>query len=267
MILVSTLLWISFPTSSGTAGNIYYVKSSLSGSSCPHRQYQCHTLMYYTSNPTHFFTSKTQLLFLPGEHVLRSNATVEISNIVNFSMVGTGDTSSQFHGYSEPASKILCQGQTGFRFHNVASLQLQKLTFTQCEQAIAGSELHGALVLNSITNLTISAITVRNSRGYGLHARKLLGYSFITDSTFLLNKGTSEYRGGNAYFVYDNCTSTEKTWLNIESSQFLNGYNHPIPGSVASGIAFQVTCANVSIYLSNAILQEETLHMMEVTLL
>ena len=209
--------------------------------------------MYYTSNPTHFFTSKTQLLFLPGEHVLRSNATVEISNVVNFSMVGIGDTSSHFHGYSEPASKILCQGQTGFRFRNVASLQLQNLTFTQCEQDIAGSELHGALVLNSITNLTISSVTVRNSKGYGLHARKLLGYSFITDSIFLLNKGTSEYHGGNAYFVYDNCTFHEKTWLNIESSQFLNGYNHPIPGSrsVASGIAFQVTCANVSIQLNN----------------
>ena len=216
--------------------------------------------MYYTSNPTHFFTSKTQLLFLPGEHVLRSNATVEISNIVNFSMVGIGDTSSHLHGYSEPASNILCQGQTGFRFHNVASLQLQKLTFTQCEQAIAGSELHGALVLNSITNLTISSITVRNSRGYGLHACKLLGYSFITDSTFLLNKGTPEYRGGNAYFVYDNCTSHEKTWLNIESSQFLNGYNHPIPGSLASGIAFQVTCANVSIQLSNVTTKGNVAH-------
>ena len=257
MVLVSTLLWISFATSSGTAGNIYYVKSSIIGSSCPHRQYQCHTLMYYISSPTHFFTSKTQLLFLPGEHVLRSNATVEISNIVNFSMVGTG---SHFHCYSEPASKILCQGQTGFRFHNVASLQLQKLTFTQCEQAIAGSELHGALVLHSITNLTISSITVRNSRGYGLHARKLLGYSFITDSTFLLNKGTSEYRGGNAYFVYDNCTSNEKAWLNIESSQFLNGYNHPIPGSVASGIAFQVTCANVNIHLSNVTARRNVAH-------
>ena len=254
MVLVSTLLWISFATSSGTAGNIYYVKPSINGSSCPHRQYQCHTLMYYISYPTHFFTSKTQLLFLPGEHVLRSNATVQISNIVNFSMAGTGDT-LHFHGYSEPASKILCQGQTGFRFHNVTSLQLQKLTFTQCEQASVGSELHGALVLNSITSLTISDIMVRNSRGYGLHARKLQGYSFITDSTFLLNKGTSEYHGGNAYFVYENCTSNEKASLNIESSQFLNGYNHPKLGSFASGIAFQVTCANVSIHLSNVTTQ------------
>ena len=247
---MSTLLWISFATSSGTAGNIYYVKPSINGSRCPNHQYQCHTLMYYISNPTHFFTSKTQLLFLPGEHVLRSNATVQISNIVNFSMAGTGDT-LHFHGYSEPASKILCQGQTGFRFHNVTSLQLQKLTFTQCEQASVGSELHGALVLSSITSLTISDIMVRNSRGYGLHARKLQGYSFITDSTFLLNKGTSEYHGGNAYFVYENCTSNEKAWLNIESSQFLNGYNHPKLGSFASGIVFKVTCANVSIHLSN----------------
>ena len=87
--------------------------------------------------------------------------------------------------------------------------------------------------------------------GYGLHAYKLLGYSFITDSTFLLNKGTSEYHGGNAYFVYENCTSNEKAWLNIESSQFLNGYNHPKLGYFASGIAFKVTCANVSIHLSN----------------
>ena len=62
--------------------------------------------------------------------------------------------------------------------------------------------------------------------------------------------------------IIANCTSHEKTWLNIESSQFLNGYNHPIPGSrsVASGIAFQVTCANVSIQLSNVTARRNVAH-------
>ena len=198
------------------------------------------------------------MLFLPGDHTLNAKVAVQISNVTNFAMKGIGETAFGVHGYSEPVSTISCVGQTGFRFSNINGLEIQRLTFTHCEQTVVGSELHGALVLHSITNLTIFGIMVHNSKGYGLHTSRLFGYSYIANSTFLLNKGTFQYSGGNACFVYRNCVSNEETWLHIESSQFLYGHNNPTYGSYASGIDFKVQCNNVNINLNNVTIYRNT---------
>ena len=200
------------------------------------------------------------MLFLPGDHTLNAKVAVQISNVTNFAMKGIGETAFGVHGYFEPVSTISCVGQTGFRFSNVNGLEIQRLTFTHCEQTVVGSELHGALVLHSITNLTIFGIMVHNSKGYGLHTSRLFGYSYIANSTFLSNKGTFQYSGGNACFVYRNCVSNEETWLHIESSQFLYGHNNPTYGSYASGIDFKVQCNNVNINLNNVTIYRNTAH-------
>ena len=256
-LAISAILWISFATSFSTNGKIYYVKP-FNETKCTHHQHPCHTLMFYVSNVTYFFTSTTQLLFLPGCHTLEVNAAVQVSDITNFTMKGIGEIAFGFHGYFEPTSTISCVGHAGFKFHNVDGLQLQQLTFRHCEQAVVGSELRGALVLDGIANLTISGIMVHSSGGYGLHTSNLLGNSFISDSAFLANKGTSEYSGGNACFVYENCVSIEESRLHIESSHFMYGYNHPTYGSFASGIDFKVKCNNVSIKLDDVTMYRNT---------
>jgi len=189
----------------------------------------------YVSNSTYFFASMTQMLFLPGDHTLKAKVAVQISNVTNFAMKGIGETAFGVHGYFELVSTISCVGQTGFRFSNINGLEIQRLTFTHCEQTVVGSELHGALVLDSIANLTIFGIMVHNSKGYGLHTSRRFGYSYIANSTFLLNKGTFQYSGGNACFVYRNCVSNDK-----KNGSTLNHHNSCMVTTIQHMVLMQV---------------------------
>ena len=80
-----------------------------------------------------------------------------------------------------------------------------------------------ALLLFSVTDLTIMEVTIRNSTGYGVNATLILGNSLISRSTFAYNAGTDDYYGGNVHLFYKNCPGGEISYLHINSSQFLYG--------------------------------------------
>ena len=86
----------------------------------------CLTLSQYAQQAHHFFTSKTTLLLLPGDHVLSVNFTVE--NVSNFEV----HPAQLFSHAENQAVKIVCQGLVGFTFHNVSHVTLHGLTFNSC---------------------------------------------------------------------------------------------------------------------------------------
>ena len=86
MMILLTLLLSFLGISTGT---VYYVTPDdhpFSNTTCHH----CHNLQYYLLNVTKYFTSNTQLLFLPGIHHL--NFKISIQDVNNISLIGNGIT-------------------------------------------------------------------------------------------------------------------------------------------------------------------------------
>ena len=54
--------------------------------------YHCHTIQYYQLNISKYFTSNTELLFLPGLHHLQTDLIIQ--NVYNISLLGYGSISN-----------------------------------------------------------------------------------------------------------------------------------------------------------------------------
>ena len=79
LLLLSSLLQIATCTVyTVTPDDNYYPNNT-----CHH----CHNLQYYLLNVTKYFTSNTQLIFLPGLHHLRTDLIIQ--NVHNISLVGS----------------------------------------------------------------------------------------------------------------------------------------------------------------------------------
>jgi len=65
----------------------------------------------------------------------------------------------------------------------------------------------GDLGNRSIYDVTIQAITVQNSTGYGILGNNIFGRSVIIDSNFIFNRSPQgSVVGGNSRFVYIDST-------------------------------------------------------------
>ena len=99
---------------------VYNVIPDDHNTTCNH----CHTLQYYQLNISKYFTSNTQLLFLPGLHHLHSDLIIQ--NVHNISLIG----------------RTAINGTT-----------LDTVTIIQ----------HGKIVMNNITNLTIKNFLIQRN--------------------------------------------------------------------------------------------------------
>jgi len=89
------------------------------------------------------------------------------------------------------------------------------LLFSGCGALMAKSyyfQLWAALAVGdlgnrSIYDVTIQAITVQNSTGYGILGNNIFGRSVIIDSNFIFNRSPQgSVVGGNSRFVYIDST-------------------------------------------------------------
>ena len=79
LLLLSSLLHITTCTVyTVTPDDRYYPNTT-----CHH----CHNLQHYLLNSTKYFTSNTQLLFLPGLHNLHTDLIIQ--NVHNISLIGS----------------------------------------------------------------------------------------------------------------------------------------------------------------------------------
>ena len=234
-----------------TSGIDYYVQPA---GEWPCQYDPCHTLDYYTRNITRYFASGSKFLFLPGTHYV--NVSVHISNIRNLTLSIQGRGSDSDHN-------IQCQELARFHFTAIIGLRIENLNFFNCGQRLPqnGKRISckwAALVMDTITNLNISGITVYRSKGHGMRANNLLGRALIFNSTFELNEGNNtkpRYYGGNAVIAYNNCSNINTTHeLLIESSHFLNG-SDPNSHALASGLMLIINCTNVRVHINNTVLK------------
>jgi len=124
MIMAMLLpLLVSFTTCSDHT--THYIKPT-ANSLCPADP--CLTLSEYAQQIQHYLTSNTTLLFLPGDHVLGVNFTVENVNDVEIYAQQT----STADNHTASGSRIVCQGLVGFTFRNISHMTVHGLTFNSC---------------------------------------------------------------------------------------------------------------------------------------
>ena len=114
LFLLSSLLHITTCTVYTVTPDDHYYPNT----TCHH----CHNLQHYLLNVTKFFTSNTQLLFLPGLHHLHTDLIIQ--NIHNISLIG-----STTNGTTLDTVIQLMHSEVNITIVNVSTLIIQNLMF------------------------------------------------------------------------------------------------------------------------------------------
>ena len=215
----------------------------------------CHPLSYYVDNSSRYFTSNTELVFLPGVFTLHD--VISVSLVDTLSLVGSGRGDS--------ASLVQCSHSTpaGIAITNSSNIAIHSLAFLQCSHSAVSIENnnHTALAFVNVTNLTVSGATVNESVGIGLFIYEVFGSSSISNSLFASNSPFSAngscnryISSGNAFVILKECPmDTSPTQFLIDSSSFLYGVGTV---SKSPGLYMEIetyACTTVHVILENSI--------------
>ena len=88
--------------------------------------HHCHNFQHYLLNITKYFTSNTQLLFLPGLHHLHTDLIIQ--NVNNISLIG-----STANGTTLDTVIIQCNSSVGITMSNIVNLTMTKLLIENCK--------------------------------------------------------------------------------------------------------------------------------------
>ena len=129
-LIIATLLPLLVHFTTCSHHTTLYVKPT-ANTTCPADP--CLTLSEYAraQQTHHWLTSNTTLLFLPGDHVLRVNFTVE--NVSDFEIYAQQTSTADDH-----TARIVCQGLVGITFRNISHMTVHGLTFKSCGKGAVG---------------------------------------------------------------------------------------------------------------------------------
>ena len=100
----------------------------------------------------------------------------------------------------------VASASSGFVFVNSSGIHLKNLDFESCGETIplrGDKHMHSAAALSFQhgSNIQLHSITVKNTRGFGLHTSNVFGSISISESAFLQSKGKKTgIATGNARF-------------------------------------------------------------------
>ena len=86
--------------------------------------HHCHNLQHYLLNTTKYFVSNTQLLFLPGLHHLHTNFIIQ--NVHNISLIGSTTNGTT------PDTVIQCDSSVGIVLNSISNLVIQNIMIRNC---------------------------------------------------------------------------------------------------------------------------------------
>ena len=124
--------------------------------------YHCHNLQYYLLSVTKYFTSNTQLLFLPGLHHLYTDLIIQ--NVHNISLIG-----STANGTTLDTAIIQCNSSVGITLSNITDLSMKKLVIQNCKVKNNFLNVHflifkgNSMILSHCYNAELQNITVYRS--------------------------------------------------------------------------------------------------------
>ena len=166
--LLVLLLLLAVPPTAFTA-NVYYVTADDAGleHSCPPHQI-CHNLSYYISEPGHYFTNDTTIIFLEGQHSFDSTDLVQVNNVHNLTLKGQGQWPVAGAEKTVMQSTVIInctRGRGGFIFDTGYYISIEGLTVTNCGQR---SPDDGVLLFANVSKLFFGKNSIQFMTGYGL---------------------------------------------------------------------------------------------------
>ena len=185
------------------AQSTYYVKPTAEAQ-CPGEP--CHTLSEYAEETGLNLTSDGTFLFLPGDHTLLYNVSVENIHSLTF----------QGGILNAVRSRIACSWPINFLFQNITWLDIKTLTFTKC-----GTINDAAIKIYQVSSCKLSGCAFENNRNQnGIGGALELEYSNVT----IVNSTFSGNFGGGLYAKLANVT--------VEKSTFTANYLALLGGAI-----------------------------------
>ena len=244
LVLLMLLLLSLLAITSGTRNNLnslyivtpYDDSHHYLNSTCP----QCHTLQYYMLDVTKYFTSNTQLLFLPGEHHLNTDLTIK--DVHNISLIGNfaSNRRSIIKILKNAAIKVFNSSMVTVKNFGIASRNISFLCITNISLhniiingVIIGHNIVGESVLFNITSNELNITNDDDISMESLNSHKLSIFNstirelqmeqtfygmsiFITDSIF------SMWEGKIRVFLTSSCTTHQVKEITINNVRFFN---------------------------------------------
>ena len=175
---------------------------TIGNQSCPTDQ-ECHTLSYYINNIT--LPPNVTLLFINGEHLLKTNEVLQIKGLNNVTLLGQSQWVKGFH-HSVIQSRVIikCTHTTSIAINNVYAttvVYINNLIITHCSRGI---------VIDSVLDAQLNDLSVQNDIEYSL---------LITNTaTVTIDRCSFSHNGINAFL------NSVKT-VSISYSNFIYGCN------------------------------------------
>ena len=188
---------------SHVTSTVYYMIPTSGNQSCPTDQ-ECHSLSYYINNIT--LPSNVTLLFINGEHLLKSNEILQIQYRYNVTLLGQGQLVQSFH-WSVMQSSVI----------NVFATTIVHIN------GITIANLSTSIVINSVLNTRLNHVSVQNSSEFGLSINKAATVTIDSCSFSCNGVNTNFHFVQNTNIGYSNFTfgyqyTHDGTGLYIESS-------------------------------------------------
>ena len=214
LLLLSSLLYITTCiVYTVTPDDHYYPNTT-----CHH----CHNLQHYLLNITKYFTSNTQLLFLPGLHHLCADLIVQ--DVHNISLIGSTANGTTLD------TVIHCNSSAGIVMTNITNLTLKNMVIRGCRKLVEYTVDHVvAVAIENCSDVILSCLHIYMGHNiylqYSLLGINVLGkFDHISCNAIVLYYNEMQARNTNNTLLIDNFQQVE--YINSLSIINLVVYEH-----------------------------------------
>ena len=198
----------------------------------------CHYLSHYISQPGHYFTSDTTIIFLEGEHSFITNELVHVSNVHNLTLKGQGEwpVAGAEETVMQSTVIINCtRGRGGFHFTTSHNITVEGLTIINCGGVVSPNTRARVFSFSFVKNLFFFKNSIQHITGYGLllynSNNVLVTNCSFYHSVFCDIHFNSSDLGGGVGTMFSSHTNTRYT-LELSHSNMTKCCNHQNGGGI-----------------------------------
>ena len=204
--------------------------------------HHCHNLQHYLLNITKYFTSNTQLLFLPGLHHLHTDLIIQ--NVHNISLIGSTANGTVI---------IQCNPSVSIVMTNITNLMLEDITIKNCKCDI---HMNAAILIMDCTNVQWTKITVDSISSNGIIGINVLGdscFSYIKSHMLSISYNDTQSAQNNSnhtvmidhYIIINQLKGSPQPILSLKLLQYFYGVKFELTDTRIFGLTYQDAIINV----------------------
>ena len=215
-MIIVLFLPLLFQPVTGSVYNVTPDDHYYPNTTCHH----CHNLQHYLLNTTKYFTSNTQLLFLPGLHHLHTDLIIQ--KVHNISLIGSTTNGTT------PDTVIQCNSSVGIVMINITNLVLSNITINNCV----------AVDLKDCSYIQCSHVIVQGQTLSGIYGTNIFGDSYFTHVASMIL---------NITYIDTPVNNIERHFLSIDHYNALDSDFHHI-----TAFEFNQTLYGVNVAFTNS---------------